>query len=158
MAVIPAVPQIGKRRTCSIQIISDCDVWNVVFPSEMFRKEREKIRIGENQFDGQGMRLKIRAQELTVDGKVSFGSLSPLRYGIMGPFTMVPFLECRHSVWSMRHLVNGTIHVNDQGFCFENARGYWEGAACKAMYRFCKKGNPIFYFETDKASFEYEYD
>ena len=91
MAVIPAVPQSGKRRTCSIQIISDCDVWNVVFPSEMFRKEREKIRIGENQFDGQGMQLKIRTHELTVDGKVSFGSLSPLRYDIMGPFTMVPF-------------------------------------------------------------------
>lgn len=262
LAVIPAVHQSGKRRTCSIQIIMDCDVWNVVFPSEMFRKEREKIRIGENQFDGQGMQLKIRTHELTVDGKVSFGSLSPLRYDIMGPFTMVPFLECRHSVWSMRHLVNGTIHVNDQVFCFENARGYWEGdagcsfpkeyawtqcffpggslmlsvadipvlgfrftgvigvilwygkeyrlatylgakvvknqngylrivqgdmelevqllekiqcflkapvkgdmkrtiregAACKAMYRFCKKGNPIFYFETDKASFEYEYD
>ena len=36
-------------------------------------------------------------------------------------------------------------------------RTIWEGAACKAMYRFCKKGTPVFYFETDKASFEYEY-
>ena len=32
-----------------------------------------------------------------------------------------------------------------------------EGAACRAVYRFCKNGSPLFCFETDKASFEYEY-
>ena len=32
-----------------------------------------------------------------------------------------------------------------------------EGAACRAWYRFCKNGSPVFQFETDKASFEYEY-
>lgn len=36
-------------------------------------------------------------------------------------------------------------------------RTIWEGAACRALYRFYKKGNPVFDFETDKASFEYEY-
>ena len=32
-----------------------------------------------------------------------------------------------------------------------------EGASCRASYRFCKNGSPVFSFETDKASFEYEY-
>jgi hypothetical protein len=32
-----------------------------------------------------------------------------------------------------------------------------EGAACRALYRFYKNGSPVFDFETDKASFEYEY-
>ena len=31
-----------------------------------------------------------------------------------------------------------------------------EGAACRALYRFCKSGRTVFYFETVKASFEYE--
>lgn len=261
LAVIPAVHQSGKKRTCSIQIITDHNAWNVIFPPEMFRKQGKNFWIGENQFGQNGLQLKIQTPGLKVNGNLDFGPLSPLRYDIMGPFAMFPFLECCHRVWSMRHTVNGTVCINDQIFCFQNARGYWEGdegrsfpkeyawthcffpggslilsvadipmagfhftgvigailwygkeyrlatylgakavqiqngkirivqgnmelevrllekvkcplkapvagnmkrtiwegAACKAMYRFCKKGTPVFYFETDKASFEYEY-
>ncbi|MDE5589521.1 MAG: hypothetical protein K2J60_10360, partial [Acetatifactor sp.] len=32
-----------------------------------------------------------------------------------------------------------------------------ESASCRAFYRFCKKGHTIFAFETDRASFEFEY-
>lgn len=261
LAVIPAVHKSGKERTCSIQLITDHNAWNVTFPPEMFTKQGKKIWIGENQFNQNGLQLKIRMPGLTVNGNLNFGTLSPLRYDIMGPFAVIPFLECRHSVWSMRHAVNGTLCINDQLFCFQNAKGYWEGdegrsfpkkyawtqcflsegslmlsvaeipmagvrftgvigvilwhgkeyrlatylgakvvqlqkgkirivqgdmklevcllervkcslkapvvgnmkrtikegAACRASYRFCKNGSPVFCFETDKASFEYEY-
>lgn len=261
LAVIPAVHQSGKERTCSIQIITDHDAWNAIFPPETFRKQGKNLRIGENQFGKNGLQLKICMPGLTVNGKLDFGALSPLRYDIMGPFALIPFMECRHSVWSMRHTVNGTLCINDQIFHFQNAKGYWEGdegrsfprqyawtqcffsggslmlsvadipmagihftgvigvilwygkeyrlatylgakvvqienekirivqgnmelevhllervkcslkapvagnmkrtiregAACRASYRFCKNGSPIFCFETDKASFEYEY-
>ena len=32
-----------------------------------------------------------------------------------------------------------------------------ESASCRAFYRFCKKGCTLFAFETDRASFEFEY-
>lgn len=32
-----------------------------------------------------------------------------------------------------------------------------ESASCRAFYRFCKKGRILFEFETDRASFEFEY-
>lgn len=32
-----------------------------------------------------------------------------------------------------------------------------EGASCRAYYRFCKRGCTLFSFETDRASFEFEY-
>lgn len=32
-----------------------------------------------------------------------------------------------------------------------------ESASCRASYRFCKEGRPLFAFETDRASFEFEY-
>ena len=32
-----------------------------------------------------------------------------------------------------------------------------ESASCQAFYRFCKKGRTLFAFETDRASFEFEY-
>lgn len=127
LAVIPAEHQCGNERTCSIQIITDYDAWNVIFPAKMFRRQGKNIRIGKNQFGLNGLRLKISRPGLTVNGKLDFGELSSLRYDIMGPFAIIPFMECRHSVWSMGHTVNGTVCINDQIFRFHNARGYWEG-------------------------------
>ena len=45
----------------------------------------------------------------------------------MGPFALIPFLECRHSVWSMRHRVYGMVWINGRKYSFHNAWGYWEG-------------------------------
>lgn len=37
------------------------------------------------------------------------------------------------------------------------ARTIHESASCQAFYRFCVGGRTLFTFETDRASFEYEY-
>ena len=55
------------------------------------------------------------------------GPLAPLKYNIMGPFALVPFMECRHSVWSMQHSVYGTLKINGETYSFNNGKGYWEG-------------------------------
>lgn len=107
LAVIPAIHSIGRRRTCSIQIITEDGAWSIPFPVSSFRKEGDSIFISKNRFGKQGIRLAIRPPELNVRGKLSFGPLSPLKYDIMGPFSLVPFLECRHSVWSMKRSVSG---------------------------------------------------
>ncbi len=60
-------------------------------------------------------------------GELKFTELTPLEYDIMGPFKLVPFMECRHSVVSMRHRVNGEIFVNGENYRFENDLGYIEG-------------------------------
>ncbi len=127
IAVIPAVHRAGRKRTCSIQIITEDNAWTVDFPIEVFHHNRRTIVIGENRFGARGILLNVRTPELSVKGKLRFGSLSPLKYDIMGPFALVPFLECRHSVWSMRHSVGGTVYMNGQKYVFENALGYWEG-------------------------------
>lgn len=127
LAVIPAVHQTGKKRTCSIQIITDSTVRTVTFPSDAFRQRGRTILIGESLFCEKGIRLAIRTPELSAAGKLTFGPLSPLKYDIMGPFTLVPFMECRHSVQSMRHSVRGTLHIDGQSYSFENGLGYWEG-------------------------------
>lgn len=127
LAVIPAVHNTKSKRTCSIQVITDHDVWAVTFPADAFRRTRKRISIGENRFGEKGIRLAIQTPQLTIRGKVSFGPLFPLKYDIMGPFALVPFMECRHSVWSMRHSVRGNVCINGQKYSFRNAWGYWEG-------------------------------
>lgn len=127
LAVIPAVHQVGRKRTCSIQIITDNGAWTVAFPGDAFCRRGRNILIGKNRFGEGGIRLAVHTPKLTVNGKINFGPLSPLNYNIMGPFALVPYLECRHSVWSMLHSVCGTVYVNGQKYSFQNACGYWEG-------------------------------
>lgn len=127
LAVIPAIHNAGGKHTCSIQIITDSDAWTVTFNADIFHRRRRNIFIGENQFGEEGIRLAIHTPQLTVKGKLDFGPLCPLKYDIMGPFAFVPFMECRHSVWSMRHSVRGNVYINGQKYSFQNACGYWEG-------------------------------
>lgn len=127
LAVIPAVHNTGRKRICSIQIITDHDVFTVTFNSDVFHRTKRNIFIGENRFGKEGIHLAIHTPQLTVKGQLNFGPLCPLKYDIMGPFAFVPFMECRHSVWSMRHSVRGNVYINGQKYAFRNAWGYWEG-------------------------------
>ena len=78
-------------------------------------------------FSNKGIRLNVEADDLTAHGILKFSSLSPIRYDIMGPFQFVPFMQCRHSVFSMKHQVNGQIAINEQIYKFQNGIGYIEG-------------------------------
>lgn len=133
LAVIPAIHQAGKKRTCSIQVITNNDSWIVDFPAEIFHRRGKNICIGNNIFGEKGIRLSMNTPKLTVKGKLVFESLAPLKYDIMGPFALVPLLECRHSVLSMRHSVNGMVYINGKEYVFLNATGYWEGDRGKSF-------------------------
>ncbi len=133
LAVIPAIHGTEQKRTCSIQIITDDKAWTTDFPADAFHLAGKNISIGKNQFGEKGIRLAIHTPELCVKGKLNFGDLLPLRYDIMGPFSFVPFLECRHSVWSMQHSVCGSVQINKQEYSFRNAYGYWEGDRGKSF-------------------------
>lgn len=127
LAVIPAVHRTQGKKTCSIQIITEEHSWTASLPAEAFRRKGKTIFIGKNRFGERGVRLAVCEPGLSVKGRLEFGSLFPLRYDIMGPFSLVPFLECRHSVWSMKHTVRGTVYINGTEYSFDGAEGYWEG-------------------------------
>lgn len=78
-------------------------------------------------FSDKGIKLDIKTDKLTACGTLKFDNLSPIRYDIMGPFRYVPFMQCRHSVFSMKHKINGQISVNGQQYRFRNGIGYIEG-------------------------------
>lgn len=127
LAIIPAVHETAKGRSCSIQIITENGAWTVPFSGDMFCRAGKELFIGKNRFGESGIRIAIKEPGLRAKGKIDFGPLLPLKYDIMGPFILIPFLECRHSVWSMRHSVSGAMYVNGKIYSFRNARGYWEG-------------------------------
>lgn len=127
LAVIPAVHQVGRKRTCSIQIITEEGSHVVAYPGKAFKRKKGGVSIGKNHFDEKGMYLAVNTPKLHLKGRLRFGELSPLKYHIMGPFAHLPFLECHHTVYSMCHSVSGTVFVNGEEYSFHNAPGYWEG-------------------------------
>lgn len=127
LAIIPAVHGAGRERTCSIQFITEDNTWVVEFKGSSYYRRGKKLCIEKNLFWEDGIRLKIETSEVKITGRLRFERLTPLKYDIMGPFTLLPFMECRHMVWSMCHRVNGKVCLNGQEYIFENALGYWEG-------------------------------
>ena len=127
VAFIAARHKNGTKETASLQIITDDEAFNVDLPGNAFRKDCANIFLGKNRFGKSGIRVNIDNPGVRVKGKLDFGAITPIKYDIMGPFALIPFMECRHAVYSMRHAVNGRVVINGKNYVFENAVGYWEG-------------------------------
>lgn len=127
VAFIPAYHIRDNVKSCSLQVITHRGAWNAEYPFEEFHVDKNAVKIGGNLFSGQGCRLTLCGEGLDVRGELRFGDFLPIAYDIMGPFRYVPFLECRHSVYSMKHRVEGCLSVNGEEYVFENALGYLEG-------------------------------
>lgn len=127
IAFIPAFHRTRHKETASLQIITDDGAFNLPFASLEFQEKPLAVRIGDSVFFENGIRLNIRTDKLTAHGALRFRKLSPLRYDIMGPFQFVPFMQCRHSVFSMGHRIDGQLTINEQVYHFQNGIGYIEG-------------------------------
>jgi hypothetical protein len=101
----------------------------ITYPIDDFAVLAKKtgVRIGKNVFTGDGIILNICTERITVIGKLIFSKFASPVYDIMGPFKYVPFMQCRHSVYSLAHNINGKLIVNGREMCFNQGLGYVEG-------------------------------
>ncbi len=127
VAFIPSVHCHDKSKSTFLQIITDDNAFCLNFSGLKLRENPFAVKIGNNIFSEKGVKLDIKTDNLTVQGALKFGKPAPIRYDIMGPFKIVPFMQCRHSVYSMRHDVSGNITLNGRKYTFHNGVGYIEG-------------------------------
>lgn len=127
LAVIPSAHRTEKSKFCAIQLITDTQSFHIPFPYSDFQKQDNQISIAGNRFGMEGITLDIQTTELHTNGSVQFGPFTPIEYDIMGPFRYVPFMQCRHSVFSMHHSVDGILSINGTPYVFRDAIGYIEG-------------------------------
>ena len=142
LALIPSVHRTKGCQSCAIQLITDAQSFHVPFSCTEFQKHDNQIILAGNRFGKMGITLDIHTPALHAFGSVLFGTFTPIQYDIMGPFRYVPFMQCRHSVYSMRHSVNGTIFINETPYGFRDAIGYVEGDRgysfpCKYVWTQC---------------------
>lgn len=136
LAIIPSYHKNGQHQFCEIQLITKEHSWQIPFSCENFRKDGNQIQIGSNHFNDNGIQLHLEKEGITAIGNLRFGPLTSLRYDIMGPFQYVPFMECRHTIRSMRHSVTGSLKLNQTTYCFENDLGYLEGDRGKSFPKY----------------------
>ena len=126
VAFIPSFHCCGGKSAV-LQIITDDNVFRLPFSGLKYIEKPLLVKIGNNIFSEKGIKLNIKTDALTAQGALRFGELSPIRYDIMGPFKFIPFMQCRHSVYSMSHSVDGKITINGKRYLFHNGAGYIEG-------------------------------
>lgn len=135
ISFIPAfhIDEMGKKSV-SIQVImntasENITSENITYPIDDFTVSDKKlgVRIANNIFSEDGIILNIRTERISVIGKLRFSKFARLKYDIMGPFKYVPFMQCRHSVYSLGHNIAGSLMINGSKMCFKDGWGYIEG-------------------------------
>jgi hypothetical protein len=77
------------------------------------------------------MVLNVNSPLISVNGRLSYsGSVkypsSVISPGIMGWYSFVPFMECKHGVVSVTHRIDGTLTVDNEHLDFSGGKGYIE--------------------------------
>ncbi|GAA0086920.1 hypothetical protein UT300007_33610 [Clostridium sp. CTA-7] len=136
-----------------IQIITNTNSYNIKYKFEDFSVSYDKltVKIKDNIFSRKGIILNIKSNEIKVNGKLSYDSIIPIKYDIMGPFSLVPFMECNHGVISLHHKINGKLNIDNKEIVIENGVGYIEkdlGTSFPKSYLWIQSNN----FKEEKTS------
>lgn len=127
IAFIPAIHRSQSQETASLQIITDNSAYNIPLDTLKYCEKPLLIKGNGCLFSEKGIRLSIHSEQINIHGAIKLSGYTPIKYDIMGPFKFVPFMQCRHSVYSMRHRIDGRIVFNGQQYLFKNGIGYIEG-------------------------------
>jgi tocopherol cyclase len=132
---IPGVSLTVKDPHSFIQVINGIsgETEYLRYPLNNFKWGRNKfyVKVGNSEFTDKYIDLRIETTSLNVEGHCDFSNIieypktifSP---GIMGWYSYIPFMECKHGIVSVNHDVTGSITINSQTIDFDGGKGYIE--------------------------------
>lgn len=130
IAFIPSISITNnKNKNAFIQVISNNFTEKFVFPYEDFFSSVNtlNIRIKNNIFTSKSLNLNLKSDKYEIKANLTYSPFQTLKSDIMGPFKNFPKMECKHNIFSMKHIVDGTIFINNKEHIFKNEFGYLEG-------------------------------
>lgn len=134
VAFIPGI-SLSSDKHAFIQVndSSENKAFYLRFPIEKFTYDPKEfnISIDDNTFNKDYCKLKLKGEDISVEGKLEFSkhTLLPkdiLNPGIMGWYSYVPFMESKHGVVSIDHSIKGSLKINQKNIDFTNGKGYIE--------------------------------
>jgi len=132
---IPGVSLNPENPHCFIQVINGLtgNTQYIEYPLSSFtyNKNNFLVRVGDSVFTTDYMMLSIDSPAIKVGGRLSYsGSIkypsSLVSPGIMGWYSFVPFMECKHGVVSVSHRIDGSLTVDGEQLDFSGGKGYIE--------------------------------
>ena len=94
-------------------------------------KKRLYLKIGDSVFTGKYIDLNIDHENLQLTGHIEYKNIvkypqNLLSPGIMGWYSYVPAMECKHGIVSVNHDLKGNININGKQIDLDNGKGYIE--------------------------------
>lgn len=132
---IPGVSLTDNKQHAFIQVLNGRSGESFVFEYgiDAFSASSKDLdlQLGSSSFSTGGIRLDLKNRSTNISGSLVYTGLEPypssLRNpGIMGWYSFVPFMECKHGVVSMHHSLNGRIQVDGEFIDFDGGVGYIE--------------------------------
>ena len=132
---IPGVSLNPERPHAFIQVINGItgETQYVEYPLSSFSYDKKKlwVKIADSVFTRDSIDLYIDSPLIHLSGQLYFSNaidypktiFSP---GIMGWYSFVPFMECKHGVVSVSHQIEGSLKINELNIDFTNGKGYIE--------------------------------
>ncbi len=132
---IPGVSLNADNPHAFIQVINGItgETQYIEYPLSAFRFEKRyfRVEVGRSVFSKEQMLLDIDSDSIKVKGQLTYSDhvlfpsnlLSP---GIMGWYSFVPFMECKHGVVSVSHRIEGSLTINENLIDFSVGKGYIE--------------------------------
>ena len=89
------------------------------------------LKIGNSVFTDKYIDLNIQNERIKVTGRLTYSNIitypgSIFSPGIMGWYSFVPFMECKHGIVSVNHDLTGSVILNGDEIDFSNGKGYIE--------------------------------
>lgn len=111
-----------------VQAITDTGSCCFYFPMSrcVFPQKHRFCKIGDNIFGSKGIHLELANNKVKIQGTIRFGEFTTPAYPAMGPFSVLPFMQCNHGVVSLRHSLQGIIQINGRTLDFLGGTGYIE--------------------------------
>lgn len=132
---IPGVALNSNHPHAFIQVINRTtgNTHYIEYPLSEFKFRRDNfwVKVGKSEFSAESMHLDIEGSDIKVKGRLNYSGrvkypFSWFSPGIMGWYSFVPFMECKHGVVSVNHHINGFLHINEEPIDFAGGKGYIE--------------------------------
>jgi len=134
-SIIPGISLSGKDSHSFVQVINGLsgETGYFRYPLKEFNASAQtlSISVGKSNFTDEGISLNLKNKDSAISGEIRYDKLNYypsglLKPGIMGWYSFVPFMECKHGIVSTRHKTSGEIHTGNGTIDFKNGTGYIE--------------------------------
>jgi tocopherol cyclase len=132
---IPGVSLTEKDPHVFIQVINGItgSTEYISYRLDQFTWDKKSLylKIGNSVFTDTYIDLKIKNNKICVHGFLEYRNM--IKYpknlfspGIMGWYSFVPFMECKHGIVSVNHDLKGSLKINENTIDFNGGKGYIE--------------------------------